>query len=220
MMSEKDIYAAALRAANVETKAKYFMTWEDPENGRSFYSVVTVKPHAFRGQLDKINLCTVKMDEVTQNMPISVTDAASLTRINVDNVKVVHQIVCADDNLEMLYKFDATNKIGKILDKNRYIVDKLARYKKMVKEGMEQMLRAELAEAKGKKRDREAKSSLEEGCYRDLTEWQIAKRAMIDDKDAERSVDRLDRVAGAAAAALMSLTGDSMDGTPPPTPTY
>ena len=120
----------------------------------------------------------------------------------------------------MLYKFDATNKIGKILDKNRYIVDKLARYKKMVKEGMEQMLRAELAEAKGKKRDREAKSSLEEGCYRDLTEWQIAKRAMIDDKDAERSVDRLDRVAGAAAAALMSLTGDSMDGTPPPTPTY
>ena len=220
-MDDKERYDQTLLDANVEKKAKYLATWQDPETERSCYSAVTVEPRALRGQLDKINLRSVEMGGKTQHVLLSVADAkASLMPIAANSVNLAFRTVCADDNLEMLYKFDATNKIGKILDKNRYIVDKLARYKKMVKEGMEQMLRAELAEAKGKKRDREAKSSLEEGCYRDLTEWQIAKRAMIDDKDAERSVDRLDRVAGAAAAALMSLTGDSMDGTPPPTPTY
>ena len=105
MMSEKDIYAAASRA-NVETKAKYFMTWRTLKTGLTGRHRQAAPA---RGQLDKINLCTVKTDgREHADLP---TDAAA-HRINVDNVKVVHQIVC-DDNLEMLYKFDATNETAR-----------------------------------------------------------------------------------------------------------
>ena len=224
-MDDKERYDQTLLDANVEKKAKYLATWQDPETERSCYSAVTVEPRALRGQLDKINLRSVEMGGKTQHVLLSVADAkASLMPIAANSVNLAFRTVCADDNLEMLYTFDATNKIGKLLDKNRYIPDKLAKYKQMVKEGTEKMLVAELAEANGKKHDREAKSALEQGRYRDLADGQIAKRAKLDHKDAERPVDRLDRVANhaeAAAAALMSITGnDSTDGPPRATPTF
>ena len=75
---------------------------------------------------------------------------------------------------------------------------------------MEQMLARSSLEATGKKRA--ASSRRSRRVYRDLTEWQIAKRAMIDDKDAER----LDRV----RCRCHVVDSDSMDDTPPPTPTY
>ena len=213
--TQLETYFQTIKAARVQSGAKYRMEWLFPADGGaaltqpawvSGYSVGTIdsKPHP--DGADMINFRTVDMGKYGTgcyyNVSIPVTDARRfLTRINVNNVNGVVDAVCADDNLELLYNAEGSIVFAKphIPDHNQKAV-----YKKWVTEGTKEFLMQELRAA-GLRRPRPPAGKFVES----LEEPRVKPAKRAKRRGAATAAD-----AAAGAAALLSLNAGGLATTP------